>query len=80
MKLRVISDGTLVGTRVEDEAGNVLEGVTAVYILATADEDPIALIKVRGIGIDFVVNEQGVTEVTEFHRKEAANNETNETE
>lgn len=49
MKLRIVSDGTNAGTRVEDELGNRIEGVIAVDWTMRVGELSRATIEIRNV-------------------------------
>lgn len=66
--IRIVSDGTLTGTKVLDADGNPIENITAVYVQAIVgdDETPMALLKVRNVPIDFIVTEDKVATVNKY--------------
>ena len=55
MRLKVVSDGTFIGTSVMDaESGEVLQGVEAVDWACHAPGDPVVTLKVRGVKVELI--------------------------
>lgn len=52
MKLRIVSDGTTYGTKVVDERGERIEGVTFVGWTIKAGASATAVLHLRGVGAD----------------------------
>jgi hypothetical protein len=60
MKLRIISDGSRLGTRVLDESGNQVEGVTRIWWEADGKTGQIvARIEIDRCDIDVIGDEEG---------------------
>lgn len=58
--IKIISDGTVDGTKVLDANGNVMENVQAAYVLAIAGEVPCALLKIKDVEVDMTVPDDDV--------------------
>lgn len=56
MKLRIVSDGTSAGTRVETEDGHVIDGVQAVSFTAMPGDVPEAMLVVQQVQCEIVVD------------------------
>ncbi len=52
MKLKIVSDGTPMGTRVEDEKGNRLDGVTSVEWDAGIDRLATCTLELTGVPVE----------------------------
>jgi hypothetical protein len=63
-KLRIVSDGTRFGTRIETEDGQVIEGIQAIDWKCDAGEKPVAtaVIRVRRVPIEVEVEAEIIEE------------------
>jgi hypothetical protein len=55
MKLKIVSDGTIFGTKVLTEDGKPLEYVRSISIFASVDQPPTATVELTQIPVEMTV-------------------------
>ena len=66
MKLRIVSDGTVAGTRVETEDGQAVAGVQYISYNVGVDQIPEALIAISGISCELVADARLTSPLPDF--------------
>lgn len=54
MKIKIVSDGSSFGTKITDENGNPIEGVTGVTWKCNAKESATATIELIGVPVEII--------------------------